>query len=380
VTSERAMLMIPGPVDVEDDVLAAMAEPVRPHYGDEWLTIYYEVIEHLKLIFGTENDLFLMPGPGSAAIDAALGSLMRTGDKVLVAQNGFFGDRLATMARAFGLDVRHVTAPMGQPIEPAAVRRALAAGPGIEAVAVVHLETSTAVLNPLQGIAAAARDFEVPVIVDAVSSLGGVPLPVDEWGIDICISVANKCLACPAGLAPLSISQRAWDQMEHKGERAHGWYLNLETWKEFAQNWASWHPYPTTQPTNVVYALLIRLRSIMQEGLEAHFQSHADAAQSVRSGLRRLGFEMFTPEAYTSPLITAVRGLPGMDVEDLRRYLLEEWRVMVSGGLNELRGKLFRVGHIGKASSQEYVDQFLAGVEAYLRLQGYDVPPVQDGG
>lgn len=380
MASERARLLIPGPVDVDDDVLEAMAEPVRPHYGDEWLAIYNEVVDHLKQVFGTENDLFLMPGPGTAALDAALGSLMRTGDKVLVARNGFFGDRLAAMARAYGLDVRHVSAPLGQPIEPAAVRRALAAGPGIEAVAVVHLETSTAVLNPVERIAAAAHDFEVPIIVDAVSSLGGVPLPVDEWGIDVCVSVANKCLACPAGVAPISVSQQAWDQMERKGERAHGWYLNLDVWRDFAHNWASWHPYPTTQPTNVIYALLIQLRRIMAEGLDAYHQRHVVAAQSVRDGLRRLGFEMFTPDAYASPLLTAVRGLPGMDVEDMRRYLLEEWQVMVSGGLSELKGELFRVGHIGKAASEEYVDQFLAGVEGYLRLRGYDVAAAQNGG
>jgi len=380
VAGEHARLLIPGPVDVDDNVLEAMAEPVRAHYGDDWLAIYNEVVDHLRQVFGTENDLFLMPGPGTAALDAALGSLMRTGDKVLVARNGFFGDRLAAMARSYGLEVRHVSAPLGQPIEPGAVRRALAAGPGIEAVAVVHLETSTAVLNPVERIAAAAHDFEVPIIVDAVSSLGGVPLPVDEWDIDVCVSVANKCLACPAGVAPISVSQRAWDQMERKGERAHGWYLNLDVWKDFADNWASWHPYPTTQPTNVIYALLIQLRCIMAEGLDAYYRRHVVAAQSVRDGLRRLGFEMFTPDAYASPLLTAVRGLPGMDVEDLRRYLLEEWQVMVSGGLSELRGKLFRVGHAGRAASQEYVDQFLAGVEAYLRLRGYDVAPVQDEG
>ena len=380
VTTERARLMIAGPVDVDDDVLMALAEPVRPHYGSEWLAIYNEAIEHLKQVFGTRNDLFLMAGPGTAALDAALGSLLRTGDKVLVARNGFFGDRLATMARAYCLDVRHVTAPLGQPVEPGAVRRALSAGPGVQAVAIVHLETSTAVLNPIQDIAAAARDFEVPVIVDAVSSLGGVPLPVDEWGIDICVTVANKCLACPAGVAPISISQRAWEQVGRKADRAHGWYLNLDTWKDFATNWASWHPYPTTLPTNVIYALLIRLRRIMEEGLEAHFQSHLHAARSVRAGLQRLGFEMFTPEAYASPLLTAVRGLPGMDVEDLRRYLIEEWQIMVSGGLSEMRGQVFRIGHIGKATSQEYVDQLLAGVEAYLRLRGHDVPPTRDEG
>ena len=380
MTIKRTMLMTPGPVDVDSDVLVALAEPTPPHYGDEWLAVYDEAIERLKQVFGTENDLFLMTGPGTAALDAALGSLLRTGDKVLVAQNGFFGDRLAAMSRAYGLDVRQVTAPLGYPVEPAAVRRALSAGPGVQAVAVVHLETSTAVLNPIQGIAAAARDFDVPVIVDAVSSMGGIPLPVDEWGIDICVTVSNKCLASPAGVAPFSISQRAWDQIERKGERAHGWYLNLDTWKEFSINWGSWHPYPTTQPTNVIYALLVSLRRIMEQGLEAHFQRHLHAAQAVRSGLKRLGFEMFTPEDCTSPLLTAVRGLPGMDVEDLRRYLIEERQIMVAGGLNEMRGKVFRVAHIGQAVSQEYVDQFLAGIEAYLRLRGFDLPPTRDEG
>ena len=374
VTTGRAKLMIPGPVDVDGDVLSALAEPVHPHYGGEWLAIYDEAIECLKQVFGTKNDLFLMAGPGSAALDAALGSLLRTGDKILVGQNGFFGDRIASMARAYGLEVRQVTAPLGRPVEPGAVRRALAAVPGVQAVAIVHLETSTAVLNPVQGITAAARDFEVPVIVDAVSSMGGVPLPVDEWGVDVCVTVPNKCLASAAGVAPISVSQRAWDQMERKRDRAHGWYLNLETWKYFATEWGSWHPTPTTLPTNVIYALLVGLRRIMEQGLEAHHQRYLLAAQRVRAGLRGFGFEMFTPEAYASPLLTAVRGLPGMDVEDLRRYLLEEWQVMVSGGLSELRGKVFRVAHIGEAASQEYIDQFLAGVEAYLRLRGYHLP------
>ena len=379
MTTERARLMIPGPVDVEDDVLQALAQQVRPHYGDAWLEIYGEVIEHLRQIFGTQNDLFLMGGPGTAALDAALGSLLRTGDKVLVARNGFFGNRLVAIARAYGLDVRQVSAPLGQPVDPQAVRQALSEEPAIGALAFVHLETSTAVLNPVQAIAAAAREFEVPVVVDAVSSLGGVPLPVDEWGIDICVSVINKCLACPSGVAPISISPRAWEQVARKGERAHGWYLNLGIWKEYAESWSSWHPYPTTLPTNIIYGLLVQLRRIVDSGLEAHYQRFCDAAQTVRSGLDHLGFEFFTPESCTSPLLTAVRGLPGMDVEDLRRYLVDEWQIMVSGGLGELRGKLFRVGHVGKASSPEYVNRFLEGMEAYLRLQGLNSSPNRGG-
>jgi alanine-glyoxylate transaminase/serine-glyoxylate transaminase/serine-pyruvate transaminase len=361
--------MIPGPVDVAEEVLAAMAEPILPHYGPVWLAVYNETIERLKQVFATDNDLLLMTGPGTAGLDAALGSLMRTGDKVLVPHNGFFGARLATVARAYGLEVRTVTAPLGQPLDPEAVRRCLAAEPDIQALAVVHLETSTAILNPLPDLAAVAREFEVPIIVDAVSSLGGVPLPVDEWQIDICVSVSNKCLASPAGLAPLSVSQRAWEQMDRKGDRAHGWYLNLRVWKDYARNWA-WHPYPTTLPTNVAAALLVSLRRIMAGGLQAYYQHHVRAARAVRQGLANLGFEMFAAEAHTSPLITAVCGPPGLDVEDLRRYLMQEWRIMVSGGLEDLQGTIFRVGHIGLAASDEYVEQFLEGVTAYLRRNG----------
>ncbi|MGD2207308.1 MAG: alanine--glyoxylate aminotransferase family protein [Anaerolineae bacterium] len=375
MTTQRFRLMIPGPVDAEKDVLAAMSEPILPHYGQAWLEIYSEVIERLKQVFGTQNDLFLMVGPGSAGLDAALGSLTRTGEKVLVPSNGFFGQRLQVIARSYGLEVRTADVPQGQALDPEVIRRILSRERDIQALAMVHLETSTGVLNPLQEISAAADEFDTPIIVDAVSSLGGVPLPVDDWGIDVCVTVANKCLACPPGLAPLSVSPRAWDQMERKSGRAHGWYLNLRVWKDYAANWASWHPYPTTLPTNNIIALLVSLRRILDDGLETYYERHVQAAQTVRTRLKQLGFEMLTPEAHTSPLITAVYGLPGMDIADFRRYLVQEWQIMISGGLEELGGKIFRVGHIGKAASIEYTERFLDGTEAYLHLQGYDVPP-----
>jgi alanine-glyoxylate transaminase/serine-glyoxylate transaminase/serine-pyruvate transaminase len=375
VSTQHLKLMIPGPVDAEDDVLAAMAEPILPHYGQEWLEIYYETIGYLQQVFHTRNDLFLMAGPGTAGLDAALGSLARTGEKVLVPHNGFFGRRLGTVARSYGLDVRTVEAPPGQPLDPDAIRHCLAEERDVQALAVVHLETSTAILNPVQQIAAVAQEFGVPLVVDAVSSLGGVPLPVDDWGIDICVTVSNKCLAAPAGLAPLSVSQRAWDQVDRKPGRAHGWYLDLGVWKDYAINWGSWHPYPTTLPTNYIVALLASLRRILEDGLEAHYARYVQAARIVRGRLVQLGFQMLTPEACSAPLITAMYGLPGMDLDDFRRYLVQEWQIMISGGLDDLAGKIFRVGHIGKAASVEYSECFLEGVEAYLRLKGYDVPP-----
>lgn len=375
MTHQHPRLMIPGPVDVEDDVLAALAAPTLPHYGPQWLELYHEAIKSLQQIFDTQNDVIPLVGPGSAGLDAALGSMMRTGEKVMVLNNGFFGQRLGTIAQNYGLDVRTVTAPMGQPISPEQVRQCLSAERDVQAVGVVHLETSSGVLNPLQEIASVTNEFGVPLIVDAVSSLGGVPLPVDAWGIDVCVSVINKCLACPPGIAPLSVSQRAWDLIESKGGRAHGWYLNLRVWKDYALNWGTWHPTPTTMPTNNFVAMLVSLRRILDEGLQVHYDRFARAAQTVRARLEQLGFKMLTPEAFTSPLLTAVYGLPGMDIAGFRRYLQEEWQVMIAGGLQELRGKIFRIGHIGKAVSAEYTEQFLAGMEAYLRIQGYEVPP-----
>jgi len=363
---EHPKLMIPGPVDVDDEVLAALAEPTIPHYGPQWLAVYNEVVANLKQIFATRNDLFLLAGPGTAGLDAALGSLMRTGEKVLITQNGFFGERLGTVAKTYGLDVRPVKAPLGQPLDPEAIRRRLVAEPDIQAVTVVQLETSTGVLNPLAEIAAVVREFDALLIVDAVSSLGGMPLPVDEWGVDVCVTVSNKCLAAPPGLAPLSVSERAWQVMERKGGRAHGWYLNLRTWKDYAINWASWHPHPTTLPTNIILALRASLHHILEIGIEAYYARHVEAAQTVRNGLQRLGFELFTAPECTSPLISTVRGRPGVDVEEMRRYLLEEHQIMISGGLEELRGKVFRVGHIGQAATPEYVAAFLDGVEEYV--------------
>jgi alanine-glyoxylate transaminase/serine-glyoxylate transaminase/serine-pyruvate transaminase len=380
LATQRYRLMIPGPVDAEDDVLEAMAQQISPHYGPAWLKIYDEALQNLKQLFGTQNDIILMAGPGSAALDAALGSLMRTGEKILVPSNGFFGQRMATMAEGYGLDVRLVQASMGQPVDPGAVRECLAAERDVQALGMVHLETSTGVLNPLQEVAAVAREFDVPIIVDAVSSLGGVPLPVDAWGIDVCVSVTNKCLACPPGIAPLSVSQRAWDQIDRKGGRAHGWYLNLRVWKDYSINWGDWHPTPTTMPTNTMMAMMVSLRRILDVGLEANYDRYVQAARTVRGRLEQLGFKMLTDEAYTSPLITAMYGLPGMDIADFRRYLMEERGIMISGGLDELRGKIFRIGHIGKAASAEYTSLLLDGVEAYLSLKGYAVPPrIEEG-
>jgi alanine-glyoxylate transaminase/serine-glyoxylate transaminase/serine-pyruvate transaminase len=365
-------LMIPGPVDVEDEVLSEMASPVVAHYGDAWVEIYLEVVDCLKRVFQTENDLFIMGGPGSAALDASFGSLLATGEKVLIPSNGFFGQRLRTMARSYGLEVVPLDFPLEQAISASAVEAQLQKEKGIRAVAVVHHETSTGVLNPLPEIAAVTKEAGVPIIVDAVASLGGVPLPVDEWGIDLCITVPNKCLAAPPGISLLSVSQRAWEMIESTSDRPHGWYLNLQTWKRYATEWASWHPYPTTMATNNVLALLASLRQLLAEGLETRYARTAKAAEMTREGLTDMGFEMFIEGPHASPLITAAKGRPDMSIAEMAQFLRDERGIMIGGGIDELAGKIFRVGHMGRAILPAYIEAFLAGVRDFFQGKGLE--------
>jgi alanine-glyoxylate transaminase/serine-glyoxylate transaminase/serine-pyruvate transaminase len=365
-------LMIPGPVDVEDEVLSEMASPVPAHYGDEWMKIYLETVNCLKRVFQTENDLFIMGGPGSAALDASFGSLLATGEKVLIPSNGFFGRRLRAMARGYGLKVVPLDFPLEQAISAPAVEAHLQKEKDIQAVAVVHHETSTGILNPLSEIAAVTNKAGVPIIVDAVASLGGVPLLVDEWGIDLCVTVPNKCLAAPPGISLISISQRAWGIIESKSDRSHGWYLNLQTWRQYATEWASWHPYPTTMATNNVLALLASLKRLLTEGLETRYAKTAKAAEMTREGLTDMGFEMFVEGPHASPLLTAAKGRPDMSIAEMARFLRNECGIMIGGGLDELAGKIFRVGHMGRAISPEYIEAFLAGVRDFLQRKGLE--------
>jgi len=367
-------LFIPGPCEVDEKVLLAMARPTPKHYGPEWLEVHHETLGMLKQVFQTQNDLFMVPGAGSAVLDMALGSLLAPGDTVIIGDNGFFGERMGTIASTCGLRTAFFTAPLGQPLDPADLRKILAQEPQARAVAVVHHETSTTVLNPLRELAEATHKAGLPIIVDGIASLGGVNLPVDEWNIDVCVTVANKCLECPPGLAFVSVGPTAWEWVDQNESRAHGWYLNLRTWREYAIKWGSWHPTPVTMPTNNILALRESLRMILDEGLEAHFARYLRAAQAVRQGLAAIGFDMLVKEHFASPIATAVMARPEFEVSELIEYLAHAHSIYVSGGVGPLRGKIFRVGHMGRAVTIPYLMEFLFAVETFLRQKGLACP------
>jgi alanine-glyoxylate transaminase/serine-glyoxylate transaminase/serine-pyruvate transaminase len=361
-------LMIPGPVEVDDQVLARMGSPITPHYGSEWSALYTDTTERLKDIFRTAGNVFLIVSSGSGGLEAAISSLFAPADRVLVTVNGFFGQRLANMARYRGLEVTTVTAPWGSPIDPQAVRRALAEAPDTVGLIVVHHETSTGVLNPLSELGTLAQEFDVSFLVDAVSSLGGEDLAMDDWGIDVCVTASQKCLEAPAGLAPVAVSAKAWSRIEANTRVAchPGWYLNLQVWRHYLENWGDWHPTPITMPTSTVLALNTALDCLQAEGLKGRILRYREAATSLRAGLRELGFTLFVDGESASSTITAVRRHPGFEVEDLIAVLRKEYGIYIAGGLGKLSGEVFRVGHMGKAGSQEYVSLLLESVEDCL--------------
>ncbi len=371
---QHVKLFTPGPGDVDEDTLLAMAQPVLRHYGPEWMEIFNDTLALLRQIFQTQNDLYIVPGPASALLDMAIGSLVRTGEKMIVACNGFFGERLNDIAAGYGIEVIPFTAPLGMPLDPELLRKLLREHPEARVVALVHHETGTTVLNPLRELAGVVREAGRVIIVDTVASLGGVELAVDGWGIDVCVTAANKCLEALPGIGFISISPRAWELVDSQADLGHGWYLNLKTWRWYAQNWGAWHPSPVTLPVNNILAVRTSMQKIVGRGLEAHFARYKHASQTIRSGLANIGFEMFVPEAYASPVVTGVKARPEFEVAEFSNWLVDQRGIAIGGGLGVLAGKIFRVGHLGKAAEREYLIDFLFAVEEFLRYKGIKLP------
>ncbi len=368
-------LFTPGPGDVDEDVLASLASPVIRHYGPEWMEIYNDVQGMLKQVFKTKDEIYFVPGPASALMDMAIGSLLATGEKIIVGVNGFFGERLAHIANRYGLETILLKAAYGKALDPQALEILLKQHADAKVVALVHHETGTTVLNPLQELARVANQAGRIVVVDAVSSLGGTDVRMDEWGIDVCVTTPNKCLEAVPGIGFISVSPRTWQLVDSHPQANHGWYLDLKTWRQYVTEWASWHPTPVTLPTNVILATRTSLKKIIAMGLEAHFDKYRRASQAVRTGLHALGFEMFVENAFASPVVTGVCRRPEFELTDMSRWLVEQRGIAIGSGLGELSGQMFRVGHLAKAATREYLVDFLFAMEEFLRYTGIQIQP-----
>ena len=357
-------LMIPGPVEVGEDVLAVMGEQVRAHYGTEWTAIHNETLDLLRQVMQTSNKMFLLAGSGSLGNDAAVTSFLRDGDKVIAGNNGMFGNRLIEIIRGAGGEVIEVKAEPGTPLAPCEFSEALAQHPDAALVAVIHLETSTAVLNPVRAIAQAAQTEGVLVMVDAVSSLAGTELPVDEWGIDVCTCASQKCLSAPPGLAMVAVSDAAWERMERPGGR--GWYLSLPLWNRYAHDWGDWHPFPVTMPTSVVLALREGLRGILVEGLENRLANYERLAARLRAGLREVGMPPVMDDECSAPVLTAAWVPEGTTSTEIVEFLIQEHGIQITRGFGELRDQVCRIGHMGSEVDEALIDALLAGLRDFM--------------
>ena len=361
----RTRLMIPGPVEVHPAVLEALSGPVEPHYGPAWVEKYSRITGLLKKVFNTRQDVFLMVGSGTSAIDACMSSSMMSGEKIIVGNNGFFGDRLTAVANSYGLQVIEVKAPWGEALDPDEIAKALKANSDAKVVAVVHSETSTTILNPIEAIGSVVKGSGALFMVDAVSSLGGVPIEVDAWSIDLCPSASQKCLGATPGLAPVSISNKAWKMIDRFDAKAHGWYTNLQVWREYAHDWGDWHPTPVTMPVSIANGLLVSLEQLLAEGIDARMRRYKALALQLRSGLREAGMQPFTPDEALNPVLTAAYPPEGVDSGRVVDFLLDEHHIQISGGLGTLKPKIFRIGHMSPVISDQDMDALVSALKLF---------------
>jgi alanine-glyoxylate transaminase/serine-glyoxylate transaminase/serine-pyruvate transaminase len=366
----QRVLMGPGPSAVSPRVLQAMAQWTIGHLDPEFLALMDETMSLMRYAFQTANPLtFPVSGTGSAGMEATFVNLLEPGDRVVVGVNGVFGERMCDVASRCGAEVRRVEAPWGRIIDPADVATAVREfQPSL--VAVVHAETSTGVLQPLEEIRTATHAADALLLVDCVTSLGGVDLRIDEWGIDVAYSGTQKCLSCPPGLAPVTFGERALARFDRRTTKPQSWYLDIGMIRRY---WSGERLYHHTAPINAIYGLREALRLIAEEGLEQRFARHKQNAAALHAGLQAMGLELFAQEGHRLPSLTTVRVPEGCDEAAIRAALLKEFDLEIGGGLGPVKGKAWRIGLMGDSSTPRNVFYFLSCVERLLKRQGVAV-------
>ena len=370
----RPQLMIQGPVDVAEDVLGPMAEPTVAHYGNDWPGLYWETISLLQYGFCTKNSILILPGSGTTGLDAAVGSMLATGERVLVLSSGSYAERLAAIARAYALETEVLRSPFFEPVPLRPVEERLREG-GWQAVLMVHHETSGGVLNPVRDVSELCHRHGTPLIVDAVSSLGTTELDTDAWGIDLCVSASQKGLEAPPGLALMSVSERAWQIMEKKAPTGHGFCLNLLTWRDAIEKEKDWHPSLVTMPCALILALRAALKAFQSEGWPQRLARYRRSQRLVRTGLKAMGFDLLVDDRYAATGVTATIPPTGIDPLVLKRRLLDKHNLMVASAEGEWEQKALRIGHMGVGTRPERLITFLLAMEDTVRQLGYHVMP-----
>lgn len=366
------LLLGPGPSNVHPRVLRALAKPPLGYLDPEFLAALDEIAEMLRWVYRLEHGLALpLSGTGGSGMEAGLANLLEPGDSAIICVNGFFGERLAHIAARQGAEVATVSAEWGQAIDTDELRRELGRHAKVKIVAVVHAETSTGVLQPLGDLAQFVHEHEALLVVDAVTSLGGVAVSMDGVGIDFAYSATQKCLGAAPGLSPVALSDQALRVIAERQQLPSTWYLDLTLLRQY---WAGTNRiYHHTPPVPLLYALHEALRLVIEEGLESRFARHARNGRALRAGLEALGLRLLVPDAYCTPQLTAVLVPEGLDEAGVRTALREEHNIEIGGGLGQLRGRVWRIGLMGESSTAANVLVLLAALEELLPRFGFEV-------
>ncbi|HVP05985.1 MAG TPA: alanine--glyoxylate aminotransferase family protein [Dehalococcoidia bacterium] len=365
-------LLGPGPSNVNPRVYRAMMQPVIGYLDPMFIKVIDDTQRPLRTVFRTENDLTMaISGTGTCGMEAAVYNITEAGDNVIVCLNGFFGTRIADMVKRCGGNVIPVEAEFGNIIEPDQIRLALKSANGpVKSVMIVHGETSTGILQPMQEICQIAHEQGALVLADAVTSLAGCELLIDEWGIDVCYSGTQKCLSAPPGMSPLTMSAAAVEAIEKRREPVLSFYVDLAM---LGRYWGggTTRMYHHTPPMSMLYALREGLRIVLEEGLEARIARHKRNAAALQAGLEAMGLVLHAQEGYRLPPLTTVRIPEGIDDMKLRRGILEDHNIEIGGGIGHMQGKILRIGLMGYGSTEPNVFALLFALEQELLAQGY---------
>jgi alanine-glyoxylate transaminase/serine-glyoxylate transaminase/serine-pyruvate transaminase len=368
------ILMGAGPSSVHPRVLQAMTMPIVGHLDPVFFQCMDDVCSMLRTVFQTSNKLTIpMSTTGTGGMEAALCNVLERGDSAVIAVNGFFGMRLADIATRCGAQVHTVDFPLGRPVTPDEVAEEMGKHSRVKLLAVVHAETSTGVISPLSELADIARRHDALLAVDAVTSLGGEEVAVDDWDIDICYGATQKCLGAPPGLAPITIGPRSMQVMRQRETKVQSFYLSLAELEEY---WSTnQRVYHHTAPISMVYAIWEALRMVMEEGLTNRFDRHARCASALRAGLEGLGLRLFADRGHRLNSLTTVVVPDGIDEGSVRKRLLDEHNIEIAGGLGDTKGRLWRIGLMGHSCWETNVFALLSALERILSSMGHKVDP-----
>ncbi len=366
------LLLGPGPSNADPRVLRALSEPTLGHLDPDFMEIMDETTQLLRYVFGTKNQLTIpISGTGSAGMETAIVNSLEPGDKAIICIAGVFGERMADVTQRVGATVVRVDAPWGKPVNADDVRKAVKENPDAKIIGIVHAETSTGVLQPLEEITQIAHQNGMRIVVDAVTSLGGVEVPVDKLGLDFVFSGTQKCLSCPPGLAPVTVGDKALEFIKNRETKCQSWYLDLSM---IARYWGGERFYHHTAPVNMMYAFNEALRIIKEEGLEARWARHRLNQKALVAGLEAMGMKLVVEPEYRLPSLTTVYFPEGVEDAPARKMLLDEFGIEIGSGLGVFKGKVWRIGLMGTNSTKGNVLKLFAALEDVLVTMGAKVP------